>query len=46
MADKFNKSGIPSMAVLGESSSEDRIKAKRKLVSGEVKFLFTVDIYN
>lgn len=46
MADKFNKSGIPSMAVLGESSSEDRSSAKRKLVSGEVKFLFTVDLYN
>ena len=46
MADKFNKSGIPSMAVLGESSHEDRGSAKRKLVSGEVKFLFTVDLYN
>jgi len=46
MADKFNKSGISSMAVLGESSSEDRSSAKRKLVSGEVKFLFTVDLYN
>ncbi|MGH4049803.1 MAG: DUF3427 domain-containing protein [Clostridium sp.] len=46
MADKFNKSGIPSMAVLGESSGEDRSNAKRKLVSGEVKFLFTVDLYN
>ncbi|HEY8804095.1 MAG TPA: DUF3427 domain-containing protein [Clostridium sp.] len=46
MADKFNKSGIPSMAVLGESSDEVRSSAKRKLVSGEVKFLFTVDLYN
>ncbi|MGH4121263.1 DUF3427 domain-containing protein [Clostridium sp.] len=46
MADRFNESGIPSMAVLGESSSEDRSSAKRKLVSGEVKFLFTVDLYN
>ncbi len=46
MADKFNESGIPSMAVLGESSDEDRSSAKRKLVSGEIKFLFTVDLYN
>ena len=46
MADKFNSHGIASMAVLGESSSEDRNNAKRKLVSGEVKFLFTVDLYN
>jgi superfamily II DNA or RNA helicase len=46
MADKFNKSGIPSMALLGESSPEDRNSAKRKLVNGEVKFIFTVDLYN
>jgi superfamily II DNA or RNA helicase len=46
MADRFNKHGIPSMAVLGESSSEDRNSAKRKLVTGDVKFLFTVDLYN
>lgn len=46
MADKFNNSGIPSMAVIADSSSEDRSSAKRKLVSGEVKFIFTVDLYN
>lgn len=46
MAERFNKHRIPSMAVLGESSTEDRNSAKRKLVSGEVKFIFTVDIYN
>jgi len=46
MADRFNKNGIPSMAVLGESSNEDRSSAKRMLVTGEVKFLFTVDLYN
>lgn len=46
MADRFNKYGIPSMAVLGESSTEERNSAKRKLVDGEVKFLFTVDLYN
>lgn len=46
MADRFNKNGIPSIAVLGESSTEDRNSAKRKLVNGEVKFIFTVDLYN
>jgi superfamily II DNA or RNA helicase len=46
MADKFNKSGIPSMALFGESRPEDRNSAKRKLVNGEVKFIFTVDLYN
>jgi len=46
MADKFNSSGIPSIAVLGESNSEERNSAKRRLVKGEVKFIFTVDLYN
>ena len=46
MADKFNSYGIASMAVLGESSTDERSDAKRKLVSGEVKFIFTVDLYN
>jgi superfamily II DNA or RNA helicase len=44
--DRFNKLGISSMAVLGESSPEDTNSAKRKLVNGKVKFLFTVDPYN
>lgn len=46
MADRFNSRGIPSIAVLGESSSEERNNAKRRLISGEVKFIFTVDLYN
>ncbi len=46
MADKFNKNGIPSMAVLGESSNEERSNAKRMLINGDVKFIFTVDLYN
>ncbi|MBI6874884.1 DUF3427 domain-containing protein [Clostridium aciditolerans] len=46
MADKFNSSGIPSIAVLGESNSEERNNAKRSLTAGEVKFIFTVDLYN
>jgi superfamily II DNA or RNA helicase len=46
MADKFSSSGIPSMAVLGESKDDERRNARRKLVSGEVKFIFTVDLYN
>jgi superfamily II DNA or RNA helicase len=46
MADRFNKNGIPAIAVLGESKDEERSSAKRKLVSGDVKFIFTVDLYN
>ncbi|MCT8977861.1 DUF3427 domain-containing protein [Clostridium sp. CX1] len=46
MADKFTNSGIPSITVLGESNSEERNNAKRRLINGEVKFIFTVDLYN
>jgi superfamily II DNA or RNA helicase len=46
MADKFNKSGIASIAILSESNDDERNDAKRKLVKGEVKFIFTVDLYN
>lgn len=46
MAHKFNTSGIPSIAVLGETSKSERNDAKRKLTSGEIRFIFTVDLYN
>ena len=46
MAEQFNKAGIPSMALLGTSDEEERLTAKQRLVRGEVKFLFVVDIYN
>lgn len=46
MANKFNQSGIPSIAVLGETHKVERDDAKRKLTSGEVRFIFTVDLYN
>lgn len=46
MAKFFNKSGIPALAVTGKSGSEERLTAKSKLRNGEVKVLFTVDLYN
>jgi superfamily II DNA or RNA helicase len=46
MADRFNKNGIASIALTGESSDEERNTAKKRLVSGEIKFIFTVDLYN
>ena len=42
----FNSRDIPSMYLTGKSSEEERRSAKEKLVSGEVRFLFVVDIYN
>ena len=46
MADYFNARGIPSMALTGDSPDEERNAAKQRLVSGELRFLFVVDIYN
>lgn len=46
MANYFNTHGIPSMALTGDSSDEERNTAKQRLVSGEIRFIFVVDIYN
>lgn len=46
MANYFNNNGIPSLALYGNSSNEDRNDAKRKLVNGEIRFIFVVDLYN
>ena len=46
MARYFNTHGIPSMALTGDSPDEERNAAKQRLVSGELQFLFVVDIYN
>ena len=42
----FNGHGIPSMFLTGHSPDEERRSAKDCLVSGKVRFLFVVDIYN
>lgn len=46
MAKYFNEHGIPSMFLTGKSPDEERKLAKDKLVKGEVRFIFVVDIYN
>ncbi len=46
MSDYFNFKGIPSMHLTGNSPDEDRKTAKQTLVSGNVRFIFVVDIYN
>lgn len=42
----FNDRGIPSMFLTGQSPDEERKTAKQRLVAGEVRFIFVVDIYN
>ena len=46
MSDYFNSHGIPSMHLTGQSSDEARTSAKAQLISGNVRFIFVVDIYN
>ena len=42
----FNEHGISSMYLTGASPDEERKSAKESLVSGKVRFIFVVDIYN
>ena len=46
MADYFNECGVPAMALVGQSSDEDRRTARERLVKGELRIIFVVDIYN
>ena len=42
----FNEHSIPSMFLTGKSPDVERKTAKQRLVAGEVRFIFVVDIYN
>ena len=42
----FNEHGIPSIFLTERSSDEERKTAKKRLVSGEIRFIFVVDLYN
>jgi superfamily II DNA or RNA helicase/HKD family nuclease len=46
MAQRFNDAGIVSKAVTGGTPSEARADAIRRLRTGEVQVLFTVDLFN
>lgn len=46
MARQFNMHGIRSVSVTGQTPEDQRDAAKRQLAAGEVKFVFTVDVYN
>lgn len=46
MRDYFNKCNIPSLSLNGLSSEQERNEAKQRLVKGEIKFIFVIDIYN
>ncbi|MGI6204568.1 MAG: DUF3427 domain-containing protein [Anaerovoracaceae bacterium] len=46
MAEFFNSSNVPSLELDGDSSKEERDSAKSRLQSGEIRFIFVVDLYN
>lgn len=46
MSRHFNEHGIPSISLTGKSTDDERNTARDKLVNGDIKFIFVVDIYN
>ena len=46
MAHHFNENGIPAITVWGESSDSDRRAALHQLSNGDVKIIFSVDLFN
>lgn len=46
MAEEFNKAGITSVAITGDTAKEIRNDVSRKLIKGEIKVIFTVDLFN
>lgn len=46
MAETFNNAGISAIYLIGTSDDEFRSNAKASLISGEIKIVFVVDIYN
>lgn len=46
MALRFNESNIPSIALTSDSNKSERDVAQAKIAIGELKFIFTVDLYN
>ena len=46
MSESFNSYGIKSICLTSETPTEERNSAKKLLMSGEIKFIFVVDLYN
>ena len=46
MAEYFQSAGIPSIYLVGDSNDQERHTAKQRLIKGEIRFIFVVDIYN
>lgn len=46
MAEYFNMHGVPAISLSAKSVDDIREDAKQALVSGKIKFIFVVDLYN
>ncbi len=46
MAEQFNNAKVPAIALDSHSSDDERNTAKKRLVNGEIKVIFVVDLYN
>lgn len=46
MSNFFNDHGIRSMYLTKNTSDTDRAAAKQRLIAGDIRFIFVVDIYN
>jgi len=46
MANFMNAHNWPSLCLTADSAKEDRAAAKGKLESGQIRFIFTVDLFN
>src|SRR5690606_10385045 len=46
MAEQFNAANLPAVAVSAESSREERRQALQALAAGEIRIVFSVDLFN
>ncbi|MEZ0339871.1 DUF3427 domain-containing protein [Mycobacterium sp. pV006] len=46
MAKHFNKAGVPAIAVWGDSPTTERKAALQSLAAGDVRVVFSVDLFN
>jgi superfamily II DNA or RNA helicase len=46
MAERFSEAGLPAVAVWADSAQHEREAALRRLAGGEVRAVFTVDLFN
>lgn len=46
MAESFNKAGISSASIDSDTPNEDRNRYREQLKSGELNFIFVVDLFN